>query len=182
LVVGSSRAGRTLAIMKNYLKRHLAVVVAAGLGLAVVGGGVAAAGATTSRPTVQLAQATTVPGAAPTTTAPGMHHHGWMHGAIHGDILVKTKNGYQVVTFDRGTVTTISGTSITIRRPDGVSVTKTLTPDTKYKGISGAAAVVTGRPAIVVSQHGTALVVAQRPVSTGSSTSSGPASTNSPGS
>ncbi len=60
---------------------------------------------------------------------------GVLKGAIHGDLLVRGENGTtRTVTFDRGKVTAISAGSITIERPDGVSVSKNLTDQTVYNG------------------------------------------------
>ena len=56
-------------------------------------------------------------------------------GAIHGDLLVRGEDGTtRTVTFDRGKVTAISAASITIERPDGVSVSKNLTDQTVFNG------------------------------------------------
>ncbi len=58
-----------------------------------------------------------------------------LKGAIHGDLLVRGENGTtRTVTFDRGKVTAISAGSITIERPDGVSVSKNLTDQTVFNG------------------------------------------------
>jgi hypothetical protein len=176
--------------MKSFLKRHVGAVVAATLGLAVIGGGAAAAATATgaSRPAVDLAAATAATPGPSTSPNSGRHagHAGRLarlaRRAVHGDVIVKTKNGYETVTFDRGTVSAASASSITIQRPDGVSVTEGLSPTTRYKGISGAIAVATGRPAIVISHDGTALAVAQRPLPTGSSPSSGSGANNPAGS
>jgi hypothetical protein len=81
--------------------------------------------------------------------------------ADHGDLSVRTKDGFRTVTFDRGKVTAASDTSITVMRPDGVSVTKTIDASTKFKGISSASDIKTGKGAIVVSDGDTALAVAQ---------------------
>ena len=58
---------------------------------------------------------------------------GVLKGAIHGDLLVRGDDGTtRTVTFDRGKVTAISATSITIERSDGVSVSKNLTDQTVF--------------------------------------------------
>ena len=74
---------------------------------------------------------------------------------------MKSKDGFKNVTFDRGKVTAATATSITIQRPDGVSVTKTIDDATKFKGIASAADIKTDKPAIVVSNGDTAVAVAQ---------------------
>jgi len=61
---------------------------------------------------------------------------GILKGAIHGDLLVRGKDGStHTVTFDRGKVSSISVSSITIQRPDGVSVTDDVTDQTVFNGI-----------------------------------------------
>ncbi|HVM02487.1 MAG TPA: hypothetical protein VM263_07435 [Acidimicrobiales bacterium] len=84
--------------------------------------------------------------------------------AVHGTLTVPDgEGGWQEVTFDRGTVDEATdGSRIVLDRPDGPTVTVALTPDTEYHGIADAAAIVEGRPALVVSRDGTALHVAQR--------------------
>lgn len=83
--------------------------------------------------------------------------------AVHGDLVVKDKDGaYVTVTFDRGTVSSASATSITVDRPDGQQVTLTVDADTKVHGKASAAEVETGKAAIVVSRTGTATQILQR--------------------
>jgi hypothetical protein len=74
---------------------------------------------------------------------------GVLKGAIHGDLLVRAEDGStRNVTFDKGKVTAISEESITVERPDGISVSKRLTDQTTFKGVArdqlqpGAAVVV----------------------------------------
>jgi hypothetical protein len=149
--------------------------------------GAAAAAATSSaaRPTIDLTAATSAASGSSTTLgkAAGAGRLAKLarlaRRAVHGDLLVKTKNGYQTVTFDRGKVTAASATSVSVQRPDGVSVTEKLTSSTKYLGISSSSAIVSGKGAILISRNGTALAVAQRPVSAGTSSSSGATAPNS---
>jgi hypothetical protein len=49
---------------------------------------------------------------------------------VSGDIEIATKNGYVTYEFDRGAVTSISSSEITILRPDGKSVTEAITGTT----------------------------------------------------
>jgi hypothetical protein len=80
----------------------------------------------------------------------------------HGDLTIKTKNGTEQVTLDRGKVTAVSATSITIQPPDGQAVTIAIDTSTRFRGVDGAGSIKTGKPAIVVSKAGTAVIVAQR--------------------
>lgn len=108
----------------------------------------------------------------PPAAAPG--HPRWRHAlrdgaemlgrrAVHGDLIVRGQDGqFTNVTFDRGEVTAVSGSSITVKRPDGVQVTKQINGDTRFRGVDDAGEVVTGKPAMVVSKGDVATVVAQR--------------------
>ena len=70
-------------------------------------------------------------------------------------------NGFENVTFDRGEVTAVSASSITVKRPDGQSVTKAIDANTKFRGVQSAGDVKTGKPALVVSKGTTATMVGQ---------------------
>jgi len=75
-----------------------------------------------------------------------------LKGAIHGDLLVRGKDGStHTVTFDRGKVSSISASSITIERPDGVSVSKDVNDQTVFNG-TPRDQVANGTPVIVVSE------------------------------
>jgi hypothetical protein len=77
--------------------------------------------------------------------------------------FTKAQDGtFEEVTFDRGTLTAVSATSVTLHRPDGVDVTLKLDGDTRYRGVENAAALQTDKPAAVISKDGTAKVVMQR--------------------
>jgi hypothetical protein len=139
------------------LKRNLGVLV---LAAALLGGGA-------------LAWAQTSDGspAAPTTTAPAARHRpkaagqrqaGILRRVVHGDLVVRGKDGFQNVTYDRGKEDGVSGDTLTITRPDAKLVSVKLTSDTKYKGVKDASELQAGRPTIVVSKDGKALMVGQR--------------------
>jgi len=77
---------------------------------------------------------------------------GVLKGAIHGDLLVRDKDGStHNVTFDRGKVGAISESSITVERPDGVAVTKDITAQTAFNG-TPRDKLTSGMPVIVVSE------------------------------
>ena len=100
-------------------------------------------------------------GAAANAAAGAGRRLGILRRAEHGDLIVRGKDGFQNVSFDRGKVTAVSDTSITVQRPDGQSVTKTIDSSTKFKGVTSAGDVQTGKPAIVVSNGDHAVAVAQ---------------------
>ena len=137
-------------------------------GAAVVGmGAVAWANTSPNRPTLAAqAESPAQPPGEP-GTRPRPHPGpaaGLMHRAVHGELLVRTgETTFETVVFDKGQVTEVDDGTISLKRPDGVSVTLKLDDQTKYRGIAGQDEVRTGEPAIVVSKDGTARLVAQRP-------------------
>ncbi len=66
-------------------------------------------------------------------------------GAVHADVkLIKADGSSNAFSFDRGQVTAASDTSVTVKRADGPSVTKSISADTKLRGklaVGGKAAV-----------------------------------------
>lgn len=61
---------------------------------------------------------------------------GHMKGAIHGELLLwgPEAASTRTVVFDRGRLRSLTDSTITIERPDGVSVSATVTPETKFNG------------------------------------------------
>lgn len=95
----------------------------------------------------------------------GLRHRAGVLGrrAIHGDLIVKGRAGqFENVSFDKGKVTAVSATSITIERPDGQSVTKTIDGDTKFRGVDGWQGIKTDKGALVVSKGDKAVMIGQR--------------------
>ena len=103
----------------------------------------------------------------PSTTTPshpgraGARPGALLRHVEHGDLTVRTKNGFENVTLDRGKVTAVSATSITIQHPDGQSVTKAIDGSTRFRRGGSAADIQTGRPAVVVSKGDTAVLIGQ---------------------
>jgi len=132
------------------LKRNLAVLVLTGALLA--GGAFAWAQTGDGSPTAP----TTAPNA---QQAPGQRGqrgqraNGYLKRVVHGDLVVRGKDGFQNVTYDRGKED---------GRPDGKKVSVKLTSDTKYKGVKDASQLQAGKPTLVVSKDGNALIVGQR--------------------
>ncbi|MBV8960466.1 MAG: hypothetical protein JOZ37_06750 [Actinobacteria bacterium] len=125
-----------------------------GAGLAVAMGGTSSA-ATTDTAATAAAQAPGQKGA----RRPGAQ---FLRRVVHGDLTVKAKDGFEKVTYDRGTVTAKNGNSFTLQRPDNATVTIKVDNNTKYRGISSIDDLTVNKPAIVVSKDGTALTVGQR--------------------
>jgi len=118
------------------------------LALAGTGAGVAAAQTTTTP-----AAPSTPTNQAPANPATGAKHTwedhgGWMgkdHGGlgrvVHGEFTVHTTTGDKVMDVQRGVVTAINATSVTVKSTDGYSATYTIDPTTKvYKAKMTAAA------------------------------------------
>ena len=92
---------------------------------------------------------------------------GILKGAIHGDLLVRNPDGStHTVTFDRGKVGSISASSITVQRPDGVSVTDDVTDQTVFNGMPKDQ-LQAGTPVIVVADGHTATHVVTRGAAAG---------------
>ena len=124
-------------------------IVAAGLATA----GIAYADNQPGDPTIAVTKAAAT--GAPAPAAAG-GKAGVLKGAIHGDLLVRNPDGStKTVTFDRGKVGSISASSITVERPDGVSVTDDLNDQTVFNG-TPKDQLQTGTPVIVVAEGHTA--------------------------
>ena len=143
--------------IKLSLKQKIVGVVVAGAVVLGAGGAVAWAqtGGGSSPSTAAPAQSADVPARALRPLA---------RRAVHGDVVVKAKDGsYVTVTFDRGTVTAASATSVTLQRPDtNQPVTVAVDANTKVHGVASAADLQVGKEAVVVSRSGTATQILQR--------------------
>ena len=143
------------------VKRIVAVALAAAV---VLGIGVYAWAQQGSSGQGQQAQQQT-----PATTQPaqkqprrrGQGANALLGRVVHGDLVVRNGTGFENVTLDRGTVTSASGQSVTVQRPDGQSVMKAVNADTKFRGVAAADQLQVGKPAVVESKGDTAVVVAQ---------------------
>ena len=142
------------------LKRNLAVLVLIG---ALLGGG-AYAWAQTSD--TSPSAPTTAPSGQQAPAAQGKARRagqaGILRRIVHGDLVVRGKDGFQNVTYDRGTENGVSDNTLTITRPDGKKVSVKLTSTTRYRGVKDASQLQTGKQTIVLSKDGNALMVGQR--------------------
>ena len=114
--------------------------LALALALAGTGAGVAAAQTTStpSAPTTAANPAPTSP--APGAKHPGTHtgtgthtgkHRGGLRRVEHGEFTVHTKTGDKVVDVQRGVVTAVNASSVTVKSTDGFSTTYPIDPTTK---------------------------------------------------
>jgi hypothetical protein len=80
-----------------------------------------------------------------------------LSAAVHGDVAVVNRTGStSTLTFDRGRLTAVSDTSLTLQRADGQTVTVSRTAQTRVR-VNGVLNV--NRNALVVSRDGVALRV-----------------------
>jgi hypothetical protein len=153
----------TLMTIHLSMRKKLAAV---GVGAAVLlGTGGAVAWAQTSGPTSTSAPAPTAP-AAPTQKPDGTVGRPVIRAVgrrtVHADLIVKDKSGaYVTVTIDRGTVSAVNATSITLDRADGKQAILTINNDTKVHGAASVSAIQTGKMATVVSRDGAATQIVQ---------------------
>ncbi len=140
----------------------VAVAAVAVAAAAASGAGFAGVSAVTAGPaTASAVPATTV------SRVTAAHHgaHPWIGRLLartdHATVEVKRHGTWVTLELDRGKVTAASATSVSLARPDGTSVTIAVTPATKVRGVSSAAALVIGHRARVVSLGGDALLVGQ---------------------
>ncbi len=151
LVYGNTGYNDKGESMKNQLKRHITKSVAIGTVVAVLAVAGVAGGA------FALTSSTQSPAPVSTTTAPGSTHaKGTHHGskahhrrlvkgilrrelsraakmarhAIGVQVTLHTKSGDKIVEVERGTVTALSATSITVKRIDGQSFTASISSTT----------------------------------------------------
>ena len=139
------------------LKRNLAILV---LALALLGGGAYAWAQTSdTSPTAPTSNPAKAGQQAPNGKAGAS---GLLRRVVHGDLVVRGKDGFQNVTYDRGKEDGVSNNTLTITRPDGKQVSVKLTSDTKYRGVKDASQLQAGKPTLVLSKDGNALTVGQR--------------------
>ena len=130
-----------------------------GAGFALVSGGTASA----------AANPTTAPASPNAKTGQDMRKFLRRH-TIDSTVTVKTKKGYETINLVRGTVDTISSTSITVKAANGASLTATINSMTKFHNTT-AAQLATGDRVGVLAYDGVARWV-NAPKTTASGTAS----------
>jgi len=102
----------------TYLRRHmkLVLVAAACVTIGAAGSAIATAGAAGTSSTSTTSSAKAARGRALLARR-----------AVHGDVVVATKSGFETVTFDRGFVQSLSGRQLTIREGTKKATYKTVT-------------------------------------------------------
>ena len=117
---------------------------AAVVALIGIGGGVAFAtsGSGSPAPASTLTAATTpTSGSTPADGPAKRKHHGLLDRAEHGQVTVRAKTGTQVIDLQRGLVTAVSPTSITVKSADGFTATYVVDSTTKVRKTKQASAI-----------------------------------------
>lgn len=125
-------------------------LVAAGVGVGLALGAAGIAGAASTPPSPKPGTtAKVVPG--PGEPHRGGHHRGGprpgmgLGGALHGELVVPRGTGFQTIDVQRGKVTAVSATSLTVKSADGFTKTYVLTAKTIVEaGRDGIATVKVG--------------------------------------
>jgi hypothetical protein len=119
--------------------RWIGGAAAVGLGITLGAAGIATAADPTPTPSPKAGTQATPPGP---PGGPGMHRgHGrgdrgpgggglGLRGAVHGEFVVPDGTGWRTVAVQRGTVTAVSSTSLTVKSKDGYTRTYVLTAKT----------------------------------------------------
>jgi hypothetical protein len=159
---------RTMKV-KDLLRTKLLPVTAGAVVVALAAGGVAYASTpSTSAPTSTSTSASASTANKGTLRADVV----WLaRHTVHAQLVVDTKKGYVTIDIDRGKLTTASSSTISIKRPDGPSVSATVTPKTKFIGLSESQ-LAPGDGVVLVQHAGYALYVAARAPTSASNTKS----------
>jgi hypothetical protein len=152
--------------------RWLGTLAAVGIGITLGAAGIAAAAddpTPTPAPTAGSNAKPAQPGPGP--GGPGLRHrHGpgkdmggpGMRGAVHGEFVVPDGTGWKTVAMQRGVVTAVSKTAITVKSEDGYSKTYVVTADTMVNAArDGIGSIKNGEDVAVVAEvkSGTATAV-----------------------
>jgi hypothetical protein len=167
------------AVKTSRMGRRALVLI--GIGVVSAGSVAGVSFALTSGSSATSAPAATTSASNSTAGASGIRQRGRaiLRRAVTGDIELSTKNGFVTYEFDRGAVTSISSSSITVLRADGHSVTEALT-GTTHMPVRGVP--TTGENVVVISTGGKAVRIfdldALRPAAKSGTSSSGTSSSS----
>jgi hypothetical protein len=102
-------------------------------------------------------------------------------GGVDGEVTFHDKSGYRTLAFERGTISSVSGSDVVVKAPDGTVWTWAIVSDTVVRkggsktttsALSAGELVFTGGP-VVNGDKDARLIVIRTPKATGSSSSSG---------
>lgn len=95
----------------------------------------------------------------------GMDRRGLLARLEHGQLTLQTKQGDRTIDLQRGTVSSVSPTSISVTSPDKFAGTYTIDSSTKVRtrtGLVSASSIHTGDTVLVVATAGKALRILDR--------------------
>ncbi|MDP9240363.1 MAG: DUF5666 domain-containing protein [Actinomycetota bacterium] len=124
--------------------RVIAWTAVATLGVGVIAGAAVAATGTDKAPSAAPSSATSTsgPGKGDPAKDDGRHKGLLARRAVHGEFVVKGKDGKYVTTAaQRGAVTAVSPTSISVRSEDGFTATYAINADTRIRKAGEKAAI-----------------------------------------
>jgi hypothetical protein len=155
--------------LTQLLKTKLLPITAGAVVVALAAGGVAYA--STPSTTASPASSSTPSSSSASSRHPALRADVvWLvRHTVHAELVVDTKNGYRTIEIDKGRLTSDSSGTITIVRPDGPSVSATVTSSTKFFGLKESQ-LAPGDGVVLVQGSGNAIYVASR-APTSSSTS-----------
>ena len=141
--------------------RTAVVVTAAALTIGGLAGGVAyAVGDSGATPAITTAALASAPAATTPSTTPKHKKHPLLSRVEHGEATLRTKTGTELVDVQRGTVTAVTPTSVTVRSQDGFTATYTVTSTSKVRKDKQASTIsavaVNDKVALVAVKQGTA--------------------------
>jgi hypothetical protein len=171
----------TKGMTKKLAAGALGVIAAAGIGGTVWAVASGPASATGQVPAALSSTASPVTPSTGTGARSRAGARGLLGRTDHATAEVRVQGQWVTYDLDRGTVTSVSPTSLTLLRPDGQSVTFTINSSTRYGRSQSEATIATGRPAAVISKDGAAVRIRQG-TADASAGSAGQASTGTAGS
>jgi hypothetical protein len=126
--------------------RWRAAGTVAAVAVTTVGGGVAWAASGDTSPSPSTSPSTAPSNSTENRPDPGRGPRGGPFGdALHGEfVTAKDGGGYQTIATQKGEVSEVSATSITVKSADGYSRTYTVNGDTKVNGSGKIADIKTG--------------------------------------
>ncbi len=147
-------------------RRHRIAAAVTAATITLGGGAAAIAAVTAPAPAGALTMAARTSGVLSAATTPAAHGRGRHHRSLiarsdHATVELKVKGQWVTFDLDRGKVTSVSATAITLARPDGRSVTLAIDSATRWGRVTSAGSVKTGREATVISENGAARRVIQ---------------------
>jgi hypothetical protein len=102
----------------SFISRHSRILIVA-VSCAVIGAGASA---------IATAGASTSPAKATGARASRVHRlRPWERHAVQGSVVISTKQGFKTVTFERGTVQSVSGQQLTLAEGSATATYKTVT-------------------------------------------------------